>query len=71
LSLLSHFQPSQVLVDKVKSLPLEWLVPVLTPNIGLGWKWVTMASTLPYNNTKLITTVKSFTVQAQWKKLKY
>ncbi len=44
--------------------PNGWL-PVLLPNIRLGWKWLTLVNTLAYYNTTRIAAVKSFIVEAQ------
>ncbi len=41
------------------------MVEALLENIILGWKWLTVANTLTYYDTAIITTGKSFIVQAQ------
>ncbi len=38
-------------------------LPVLTANTKLEWKWLTVANTLAYHNTAIITAVKGFILQ--------
>jgi hypothetical protein len=56
---ISHFHPSLVPEGNSNC----WLL-ALSPNIRLGWKWLTLANTSAYYNMAKITTVKGFTIQA-------
>jgi hypothetical protein len=63
---VSYFQLSLTLVGNLTSLPLKSLlvkVPLLSEIIRLGWKLLTVANTLAYHDTELITAEKSFIVQ--------
>ncbi len=68
-----HFHLSIIFAGKDRSLPLEWsfvrcstlvVFPVLPTNVRLGWKSMQVANTLAYYYTAIITTVKSFILQA-------
>ncbi len=62
-----HLHLSLIYFGKVRSLPFEWssvrVKSALPEYIRLGWKCLTVTRTLVFDETELITTVKSFTVQ--------
>ncbi len=65
-----HFHPSLIFAGKTGAyqseapyaIPSICRLPAMTLNIRLGWKWLTVANTLAFYDTAIITSVKSFKV---------
>jgi hypothetical protein len=59
---VGHHHPSLIFAGKASKPTFKALA--LPANIRLGWKYLTVTNTLAYYGTELITTIKSFKVQA-------